>query len=136
MTDLVSYSSSIGRLEIHVSFKIKYCHRIFDSTEIKNRCKSIFEEVASTYKIFLKELGFDRDHIHMVVMLNPSMSVSSMAKLFKGTSGYKLLKEFPELKRKFFWGSGLWSPVIYFDSVGQSPELISNYVRNQGQYSG
>lgn len=135
MTDLVSYSSSIGRLELHVSFKIKYCHRIFDSIKIRNRCRDIFEEVAFRYKISLKELGFDRDHIHMVVMLNPSMSVSAMAKLFKGTSGYKLLKEFPYLKKKFFWGSGLWSPVIYFDSVGQNPELMSNYVRNQGQYS-
>ena len=83
MNDLISYSSSIGRLELHISFKIKYCHNIFDSSQIKDRCKSIFEEVASAYKISLKELGFDRDHIHMIIMLNPSMSVSTAAKLFK-----------------------------------------------------
>jgi len=40
------------------------------------------------------------------------------------------------MKSKYFWGSGLWSPMIYFDSIGQTgqdPERIANYVRNQGQ---
>jgi len=36
------------------------------------------------------------------------------------------------MKSKFFWGSGLWSPTVYFDSIGQDPEQISAYVRNQG----
>ena len=27
--DLNSYSSSIGKLEAHLSFKVKYCHKIF-----------------------------------------------------------------------------------------------------------
>lgn len=27
--DLNSFSSAIGRAELHVSFKVKYCHHIF-----------------------------------------------------------------------------------------------------------
>ena len=132
MNQFVSYSSSIGRLELHISFKAKYCHKIFNSDLVKNRCKQIFDEVASKNNIVIKEIGFDQDHVHLIVQLNPSMSVSQAAKLLKGTSGRKLLQEFPFMKSKYFWGSGLWSPTVYFDSIGQDPEQISNYVRNQG----
>ena len=132
MNQFISYSSSIGRLELHISFKIKYCHPVFESEPITSRCKEIFYDVAHKYSIVIKEIGFDRDHVHLIVQLNPSMSVSQAAKLLKGTSGRKLLEEFPYMKSKYFWGSGLWSPTIYFDSIGQNPEQISNYVRNQG----
>jgi putative transposase len=118
MNQFVSYSSSVGRLELHISFKVKYCHKVFESDLIKNRCKQIFDEVASKNSIIIKEIGFDKDHVHLIVQLNPSMSVSQAAKLLKGTSGRKLLQEFPYMKRKYFWGSGLWSPTVYFDSIG------------------
>jgi REP element-mobilizing transposase RayT len=36
------------------------------------------------------------------------------------------------LKRKYFWGSGFWSPVVYFDSVGRNEDQMRNYVRKQG----
>jgi len=132
MNNLISYSSSIGRLELHISFKVKYCHKIFNMNHIAARCREIFLEVAKKNRIAITEIGFDQDHVHMVMLLNPSMSVSQMAKVLKGTSGRKLLQEFPYMKRKYFWGSGLWSPVVYFDSIGQDPAYISDYVRSQG----
>ena len=95
MDNLTSYSSSYGRADFHVCFKVKYCHRIFAVESIKNRCQQIFFDVAKKYNIVIKEIGFDQDHVHMIVQLNPSMSISAMAKLFKGTSGHMLLKEFP-----------------------------------------
>ena len=58
---------------------------------------------------------------------------ADVAKALKGTSGRKLLKEFPYLKKKYFWGSGLWSPSIYFDSLGERTIVeMDNYARNQG----
>jgi REP element-mobilizing transposase RayT len=52
----------------------------------------------------------------------------------KGNSGYRLPREFPYLKHKYFWGSGLWSPVYYFDGVGERTcSEIDVYVRNQGK---
>ncbi len=133
MNNFTSYSSSIGRLELHISFKVKYCHKVFRIESIANRCKDIFLEVARENKIAISDIGFDQDHVHLIVQMNPNISVSQLAKLLKGTSGRKLLQEFPFMKRKYFWGSGLWSPVVYFDSIGQNPEEISSYVRNQGQ---
>lgn len=130
-SNLSSYSSSYGRLELHVCFKVKYCHPIFRIEQIANRCKEIFYEVAEKYNMVIKEIGFDKDHVHAIIQLSPCMSVSQAAKLLKGTSGKKLLQEFRYMKRKYFWGSGLWSPTVYFDSLGREPEQMRNYVRAQ-----
>src|SRR3989344_595720 len=64
--NFVRGSSSIVRLEVHVSYKVKYCHKVFDFVDVKNRCEVIFREVAAEMRIEIKEIGFDRDHVPMV----------------------------------------------------------------------
>lgn len=130
MNDLTSYSSSIGRAVFHIGFKVKYCNEAFSFKEIRDRCKEIFLSVAEKYKIPIHSMGFGDEHVHFEADIGLK-SIPEVAKLFKGTSGYALLREFPWLKRKYFWGSGFWSPVVYFDSVGQNHELISDYISSQ-----
>ena len=131
----VSYSSSIGRNTLHMSFKVKYCHEIFDDKLVEKRCAEIFWEVDEKYDgITLYEIGFDRDHVHIDVDGGPNYAPKDIAKLLKGTSGRKLLKEFPYLKNKYFWGSGMWNPSYYFDSLGsRTKEEMDEYIRNQGR---
>ena len=133
MTVFTRGSSSVTRLEEHVCFKAKYCHRVFDYPAFRARCEEIFREVAEKHGVVIHEMGFDGDHVHMDWQIRPVDSLSGLAKAFKGTSGRKLLREFPQFKREFFWGSGLWSGVIFGDTVGKDPGQIRAYVRNQGK---
>jgi len=129
----VSYSSSIGKNTLHMGFKVKYCHKIFNDKEVEKRCAEIFKEVSEKYGLILDEIGFDRDHIHIDIDGGPNYAPKHIAKLLKGTSGRKLLKEFPYLKKKYFWGSGMWNPSYYFDSIGsRTKKEIDTYIRNQG----
>jgi len=117
---------------LHLRFKAKYCHEIFNDTEVEKRCEEIFHEVSEQKRWLLRETGFDRDHVHITIDAGTN-GPADVAKALKGTSGKKLLKEFPYLKKKYFWGSGLWSPSIYFDSLGERTVLeMDNYARNQG----
>ena len=126
-------SSSVTRLEIHVCYKVKYCHRVFEFVEVKERCQQIFFEVAELYKIKIIEIGFDGDHVHMDIQIRNTHRMCDVDKWFKGTSGRKLLEEFPEIKKEYFWRSGFWGKQGYGDSVGRDPEIIRNYVKNQGK---
>ena len=135
MTVYVKGSSSITRIELHVSFKTKYCHRAFDNKEFRERCEQLFMQVAEEQKVTVKELGFDGDHVHMIWVIKVWHRVDQLAKSFKGTTGRKLLHEFPNIKREYFWDSGLWSGVIFGDSVGKDPEQMGQYVRNQGRHA-
>lgn len=84
----------------------------------------------------ITELGYDRNHVHMDIRwMRITLSVDQIAKKLKGTTGRKLLQEFPGIKKRFFWGSGFWSPVIYGDSLGREPAQIREYIRNQGSKS-
>ena len=128
------HSSSVGRHVMHVCFKTKYSHKIFDDGQVKARCEEVMRETAGRYGMEIREMGFDRDHVHLTVDAGPNHSPASMAKALKGNSGHTLLREFPELKRRYFWGSGLWSPAYYFDSMGErTSSEIDEYVRNQGK---
>jgi len=132
--DLVSYSSSLGRLELHVSFIPKYRHKIFVYPRIKAACQLAFHDITKQYGFSINEIGFDIDHLHMVVSLPPTMSVARAMQLLKGISSRKLFKAFPWLRKQFFWGGSLWNGAYYFDSIGRTTsDVIYNYVRNQGQ---
>ena len=101
---------------------------------VQERCEKIFREVESKEGFTLHEIGFDENHVHIDIDLGPTYTVADAAKKLKGASGRKLLSEFPQMKSKYFWGSGLWSPAVYFDSVGnQTSDEIGSYVRNQGK---
>jgi len=131
--NFVSYSSSLGKSRHHISFITKYRHKIFGFERIKRVCEYSFYKTAEKYGFVIIELGFDIDHLHMVVEIPPSFSVSQMIKLFKGRSSRRLFQSFPWLKEKFFWGGKLWSPAYFFDSMGEvSSDIIERYVREQG----
>jgi len=131
MTNLISHSSSIGSCWIHLAFKVKYCHRIFDIPDIKARTDQLLREAMDQYHIRFKELGIDMDHVHMVLDIG-LRSVSHVVKLLKGYTAKHLLREQPNLKRQYFWRSGMWNPSYFFDSLGQDLEELSRYVRRQG----
>ena len=126
------YSSSIGRAMMHMCFVCKYRHKIFRFEEIKSRCTELFYSVAEQYGMKIEELGFDKDHVHMLVDLGNKQSPANAAKLFKGISARYLMKEFLWLREKYFWSGHLWSPAYFFDGVGQNTyDNMKRYVKAQ-----
>jgi REP-associated tyrosine transposase len=126
------HSSSVGRNVLHLSFKTKYCHNVFNFPEVQKRCEEIFREVCEKRRWVLREIGFDQDHVHITIDAG-TKGPEDVAKALKGTTGKKLLKEFPYIKKTYFWGSGFWSPTIFFDSLGERTITdMDAYARNQG----
>ena len=115
---------------MHISFKVKYCHNIFDIQEIRNATKALFIKACKLYKIVWKNIGFDSNHMHSILDI-ANYSRPEVAKMLKGYIAKKLFKLFPWLKDKYFWGSGLWSPAYYMDSVGRDIEFMESYVMKQ-----
>ncbi len=111
-SDLPSYSSSVGHMDVHLRFKVKYCHKIFEDDRVEKRCGEIFLETAEKYGFNISEMGVDRDHVHVTIDMGPTHSVVSIAKALKGTSGRRLLKEFPYLKQKVLLGKRAVEPFV------------------------
>ena len=131
MDEFIRGSSSYARLRTHLCLKVKYSHKVFDNKGLRIRCKKVLTEIARDIGTPITEIGFDSNHVHMTVQLKASQSLSQVVKVFKGRSAKQLLREFPEVKRKFFWGSGMWSRAVFGDSIGTNADILHEYVRNQ-----
>ena len=124
------YTSAVGEAWMHFSFKVKYCHNIFDIFGVRNAAKALLIKACKKYEIILAKIGFDSNHVHGRIDIN-NYSRPQAAKLLKGYIASKLFILFPEIKRKYFWGSGLWNPVYFMESVGRDVDFIDNYIMKQ-----
>jgi len=127
-----SFSSSYGQLTLHMCFVVKYRHKVFRYPRIKKLCETQMRRTAAQYGIEIKEIGFDEDHVHLLVSIKPALSPAKIAHQLKGASAFALFKAFPWIRRHHFWCGHFWSPAYFFDSVGRSTyDSMESYVRNQ-----
>jgi putative transposase len=127
---LNSGSDSKYRLMYHLVWISKYRKRILKGM-IKARLEELFCECAEINEWTIEELNIQEDHVHMLVGLKPSISVSKAVQYFKGGSSRVIRKEYPELE-EFLWGDSFWSDGYFAETVGRvSEDKIRNYIQNQ-----
>ena len=81
----------------------------------------------------LETIGFDKDHLHMVMSIPPKYSIASVMGILKSQSASQLRKAFPWLT-KVYWNENIvWSPGFFVSSVGVDEETIIKYVELQGR---
>ena len=72
------------------------------------------------------------DHIHMLVIIPPKLSVSAFVGYLKGKSSLMIFDRHANLKYKYgnrkFWCRG-----YYVDTVGRNRKVIQEYIKNQLQ---
>ena len=114
-------SSCVGNSWCHATFKVKYCHKIFDVTAVKQLCDTLLHEAFVLYQIRCQKLAFDSDHAHMIIDMG-LYSKPQIAKLLKGYVAKNLFRLMPWLKANkweggYFWNSGFWNPAYDIRSV-------------------
>ncbi|HER45740.1 MAG TPA: IS200/IS605 family transposase [Thermoplasmatales archaeon] len=97
----------------------------------KKLCENILHEIAERPCINIIKLSVMPDHIHIVVKLPLTMSVSKELQLLKGASSYELFRRQPLLRYRYARGS-FWSPGKFYRSVGdKNTTTVLEYVKNQ-----
>lgn len=84
------FSSAVGELWVMATFKVKYCHKIFDILGVRELTDALFNQAVTLYHIRCRKLAFDSDHVHMILDLG-LYSRPELAKKLKGYVGKKLL---------------------------------------------
>jgi putative transposase len=129
--NLVSGSHSIGQNLYHLEWCPKYRYNMFRGKGNKKLCEDILREVAERHNISVIELSVMPDHIHIVVQLPPTMSVSKALQLLKGASSYELFRRQPLFRYRYARGS-FWSPGKFYRSVCDADTTtVLEYVKNQ-----
>jgi putative transposase len=104
---------------------------MFKREENKKLCEDVLQEVAKRHNIEITELCVMPDHIHIIVGIPPTMSISKALQLLKGASSRELFKRKPHLRCRYHKGH-FWSPGKFYRSVGDADmDTVLQYVRNQ-----
>ena len=72
------------------------------------------------------------DHIHMLVEIPPSLSVSNFMGYLKGKSTLMIFDRHVNLRQKY-GNRHLWARGYYVDTVGKNQKRIEEYIQNQLQ---
>ena len=81
----------------------------------------------------LESIGFDLDHLHMLMVIPPKYSIAEVMSRLKSQSTSELRKKFDWLKKVYWKEIVVWSPGYFVSSVGIDEETIRRYVEHQGQ---
>jgi len=127
--NLVSGSHSVGQNLYHLEWCPKYRYKMFMKEENKKLCEEILYGTSQRHHIKINELSVMPDHIHAVVEIPPTMSVSKALHMLKGASSRELFKQKPNFRKRYPKGH-FWSPGKFYRSVGDADaETVINYVR-------
>jgi REP element-mobilizing transposase RayT len=123
------YSSAVGEIWVMATFKVKYCHKIFDIKAVRQLTDALFHEAFEKYQINCRKLAFDSDHVHMILDMGLYSKIE-LAKKLKGSVGRHLFRLLPWLKRRGFWKSGLWNPSYDVRSINNM-DYYNRYLDKQ-----
>ena len=108
------------KLRYHLVWLLKYRKRVLVG-KIAIRLEELFEECAFVNGWSIEELSIQKDHVHILVQITPSKSLSKVVQYFKGGSSKKIREEYPELE-EFLWGDSFWSDGYFAETVGHMEE--------------
>ena len=98
--------------------------------QLKRDIANILSMLCKRKGVKIVEAEVCPDHIHMLVEIPPSISVSGFVGYLKGKSTLMIFERQANLKYKYgnrhFWCRG-----YYVDTVGKNKKAIEEYIRNQ-----
>ena len=121
------------RLQYHVVWVCKYRRRILKPGVRDYLYKVLLGLQRSIVGVEIETIGFDEDHLHMVMVIPPKYSISDVMGRMKSQSSSRMRKKFKWLEKVYWKENIMWSPGYFVSSVGVDEETIKNYVERQGQ---
>ena len=132
--DINSLAHTKWNCKYHIVFAPKYRRKVAygkmkqDIADIAN----ILSMLCKRKSVEIVEAEICPDHVHMLVKIPPSLSVSSFVGYLKGKSTLMIFERHANLKYKYgnrhFWCRG-----YYVDTVGKNAKKIQEYIQNQLQ---
>lgn len=129
------YFSAHGvfKLQYHVIWVTKYRRRILKPFIEEYLRKVLPKLLRSMPGVSIETIGFDKDHVHMVMVIPPKYAISSVIGELKSRSSSHMRKTFKFLSKVYWKENIVWSPGYFVSSVGVDEHVIKRYVEYQGR---
>jgi putative transposase len=130
MTDYWHGAHAVFRIHLHIVWVTKYRKPVMTG-EVGLRLRELIREICGTSEVTIMKGHVAKDHVHLFLSVPPSVTISRLVQQLKGKSSYKMMHEFPHLRKKF-WGRHLWARGYFCVSSGNvTDEVIKEYIEKQ-----
>jgi len=119
--------------EYHVVMVTKYRKEVFNEG-IFTYLNTKLAEITEHYPLMqFKVMNHDKDHIHVLISIPPTIAVGTAIGIIKQNTSRELKQKFPFLK-EVYWGSdGVWSDGYFVSTVGVDEQTVQKYIEKQGK---
>ena len=121
---------AIWHCQYHIVWVPKYRYRILTGS-VAYEVEQCVRSFSSQKSCEVLELSVQVDHVHVVCMIPPKLSISDYVGIVKGRTAIRVLKKYPDLKKRPYWGNHFWAKGYCVDTVGLDAEKIRMYVKYQ-----
>lgn len=128
-----STSSCRYLLQIHLIFVVKYRKKLLNGSLNDDMLQNLFD-ISKKYDFEIKTMNSDIDHLHLLVSMKPSISVSQIVRVLKQESSVYIWKKYKQFLKTHFWKEHtFWSDGYFVTSIGNANEkTIQKYIEEQG----
>jgi putative transposase len=131
--EVIKAAHSVYWLRYHVVWVTKYRRRVLKPgvcTYIRRLMAKLLRSMPGVEVI---TMGFDGDHLHMLMVIPPKYSISAVMGSLKGQTSSRLRKSYGWLRHVYREKNVFWSAGYFVSSVGIDEEIIQAYVEQQGR---
>ncbi len=130
MSRFSSLSHALWHCHYHIVWTPKYRYRILKG-DIKHEVEQSIKLFSDQMQAKIVELNVQEDHVHLLVMVPPKISLSNYIGTLKGRAAIRIFNKFSHLRQKPYWGNHFWARGYCIDTIGLDLEKIRKYVKYQ-----
>ena len=124
-------SHSIYQCKYHIVFCPKYRYRVLGGEVGEYTTREIYRLIDQKDRVEVLEANVQADHVHLVLSIAPKYKVSEVMGFLKSKLAVRVFYKYPQLRKKRYGGSHLWSRGYCVTTIGLDEEKIRKYVKWQ-----
>ena len=125
-------SHSTYYLKYHIVWVCKYRRRVLNPGVCSYIQKILPKLLRSMPGVEMESIGFDRDHLHMLMIIPPKYSISEVMGRLKSQSASRIRQKFKWFEKVYWKENIVWSPGYFVSNLGLDETMIRRYVEYQG----
>ena len=131
--EYVHLAHCVYHCEYHLVIVTKNRKEIFNEGIFAYLEKKLAEVTEHYPLVKIGTVNHDKDHIHLLVSIPPTMSVGKVVGIIKQNTSRELKQKFPFLKEVYWGTEAVWSEGYFVSTVGIDEAMIHAYIEAQGK---
>lgn len=131
--ELTHLSHCVYHCDYHIVLVTKYRRKVFNEGVFAYFTLRL-AEIGEHYPLIrFKVVNHDKDHLHLLVSIPPTMQVGKVVGLIKQNTARDLKQKFSFIKEVYWGTDAVWSEGYFVSTVGINELIIQRYIENQGK---